>query len=67
MISSAMMQRIGLVLVSVGFALALGGVAVLLTLGPRAELVAPVALAGFAAVAAILGGARLLERDPMGF
>ena len=64
-----MLQRIGLILVSIGCALFLGVVAVLLTLGPRPGLTGPVLAAGIGALAAIFVGARLLERerDPMGF
>ncbi len=64
-----MLQRIGLILVSIGFALLLGVIAVLTTLGARPGLVGPVLAAGLGAAAAVLGGARLLERerDPNGF
>lgn len=64
-----MLQRIGLILVSIGSALFLGVVAVLVTLGPRPGLVGPVLVAGLGSVVAMLAGGRLLERerDPRGF
>lgn len=64
-----MLQRIGLILVSIGSALFLGVLAVLVTLGARPGLVGAVLGIGAGALVAILIGARLLEResDPRGF